>query len=71
LQLRLCAEDTFMGRARSSSGSAVQQRLYAAALESRLAGNLEEAGLLCRQLLEDEPGHFQGLHLLGVLEHQA
>lgn len=60
-----------MGRARSSSGSAVQQRLYAAALESRLAGNLEEAGLLCRQLLEDEPGHFQGLHLLGVLEHQA
>jgi tetratricopeptide (TPR) repeat protein len=32
---------------------------------------LDEAEVFCRRLLDAAPQHFQALHLLGVLEHQA
>jgi Flp pilus assembly protein TadD/SAM-dependent methyltransferase len=35
------------------------------------AGRLDEAARLCGQILAAEPGHAGGLHLLGMIAHQA
>ncbi|MSP87682.1 MAG: tetratricopeptide repeat protein [Alphaproteobacteria bacterium] len=40
------------------------------ALEHHMAGRLTEAETLYAELLKTDPGHVEGLHLLGVIQHQ-
>ena len=41
------------------------------ALEHHQSGRLEEAEVLCRQILAQRPNHADAPHLLGVVAHQA
>ncbi|HEV7822426.1 MAG TPA: tetratricopeptide repeat protein, partial [Burkholderiales bacterium] len=41
------------------------------ALQLRRAGKLAQAAELYRQILSDEPGHFEALHALGILNYQS
>ncbi len=45
--------------------------LFALALQSQRAGNLQQAEVLCGQVLERDPENANALNLLGVLAHQA
>jgi len=45
--------------------------MMAAALQHHQNGNFPEAETLYRQVLDVAPGHFDALHMLGVLAHQA
>src|SRR5579862_2480898 len=45
--------------------------LWANAVEHHLAGRLDDAGALYRQILSMEPRHAGSLHLLGVLQYQS
>ncbi|MBF0346404.1 MAG: tetratricopeptide repeat protein [Magnetococcales bacterium] len=49
--------------------SIVQPRL-AQAMNHHLAGRLQEAELLYRQILKEDPNHADALHMFGVLAHQ-
>jgi len=40
------------------------------AIRCHQAGDLQQAGILYRQILEKEPGHADALYLLGVIAHQ-
>jgi Tfp pilus assembly protein PilF len=41
------------------------------ALQSHQGGNLQQAELLCRQILQVDPQHANALHLLGVIAREA
>jgi tetratricopeptide (TPR) repeat protein len=45
--------------------------VFARALQAYQAGERRRADDLCRRLLEQDPGHAEALHLLGVLYHEA
>jgi predicted O-linked N-acetylglucosamine transferase (SPINDLY family) len=44
---------------------------FESALQHHLAGNLQQAEVLYRQILAIEPAHADALHLLGVIAHQV
>ncbi len=46
-------------------------QMFDQALQHHRAGNLHQAELLYRQILEQDPRHFDALHLLGVIAHQV
>jgi protein O-GlcNAc transferase len=54
----------------SPSGSSEQAPAFDQALVFYQAGRLSEAEQMYRQVLKDQPNHFNALHLLGVIHHQ-
>jgi tetratricopeptide (TPR) repeat protein len=46
-------------------------QMFELALQHHRAGNLQQAKLLYRQILQVDSGHADALHMLGVLAHQV
>ena len=53
------------------TGAADPSALLNQALACHRMGELAQAEQLYRQILRVQPGHFDGLHLLGVVHHHA
>ena len=57
------------GAGSNGAGEAVEAR-FRDAMSRHQGGNLDEARGMYEEILRDEPGHADSLHMLGVLAHQ-
>jgi Flp pilus assembly protein TadD len=52
-------------------GASPGTQMFAAAFRQFRAGQVQEAERLCRDVLSFDPGHFDSLHLLGIMALRA